>query len=161
MHSSLEVSKAERGDQVEKETIRIRYHEKRLEKLTCIEGKGDWIDLRCAEDVTLAKGEFRLVSLGISVMLPEGYEMIIAPRSSTYRNFGIIQANSLGIVDESYCGDGDIIRMPVIAMRDTQLHLNDRICQFRILRHQPSIIFEETEELGNPDRGGFGSTGRN
>lgn len=146
---------------MERETIRIRYHEKRLEKLEYIDGKSDWIDLRCAEDVALKKGEFRLVSLGVSVQIPRGYEMIIAPRSSTFKNFGILQANSLGIIDESYCGDEDILKMPVYAVRDTELHLNDRICQFRLLRHQPEILFEETQCLGNESRGGFGSTGKN
>ena len=139
--------------------IRIRYHNKQLEKLEYIDGKSDWIDLRAAENVSLGKGEFHLLDLGISMELPEGYEMIIAPRSSTFRNFGIIQVNSIGIVDESYCGDDDVIRMPVLAVRDTEIHVNDRVAQFRILEHQPSIRFTEVDHLGNPDRGGFGSTG--
>ena len=91
--------------------------------------------------------------------LPEGYEAHIVPRSSTYKNFGIIQANHHGVVDNAYCGDGDLWRMPVIAMRDTQIHINDRICQFRIERRQPDIIFEEVDHLESEDRGGFGSTG--
>ena len=99
--------------------------------------------------------------MGISVQVPDGYEMLLAPRSSTFKNFGLIQTNSLGIIDESYCGDRDIIRMPVYATRDTELHVNDRICQFRILEHQPHIVFEEVDSLGNQDRGGFGSTGKN
>ena len=142
-----------------KETIRIRYHNDQLERLRYIDGKSDWIDLRAAEDVTMKAGEFRLISLGISVQLPAGYEMIIAPRSSTFKNFGLIQTNSIGIIDESYCGDEDILRMPVYALRDTEVHVNDRIAQFRILRHQPAIEFEETACLGNESRGGFGSTG--
>lgn len=107
----------------------------------------------------MKKGEFRLINLGISVQLPKGYEMLVVPRSSTYRNFGLIQTNSMGVVDESYCGDGDVLMMPVMAVRDTEVHVNDRICQFRILEHQPKIIFEETDHLGNSNRGGFGSTG--
>ena len=94
------------------------------------------------------------------MQVPDGYEMIMAPRSSTFKNFGLIQTNSLGIIDESYCGDNDVIRMPVYATRDTELHVNDRIAQFRIIEHQPSIIFDEVDSLGNSDRGGFGSTGR-
>lgn len=139
--------------------IRIKYHSKEIEKLTYIAGNSDWIDLRVAENVTMKKGEFRLISMGISVQLPEGYEMLVAPRSSTFKNFGLIQTNSLGVVDESYCGDNDIIRMPVYATRDTELHVNDRIGQFRILEHQPHIVFEETEHLNNADRGGFGTSG--
>lgn len=142
-------------------TIRIKYHSDEIEKLTYIAGKSDWIDLRVAEHVRLQKGEFRLISMGVSVQVPEGYELLLAPRSSAFKNFGLIQTNSLGIIDESYCGDNDIIRMPVYATRDTELQINDRICQFRILEHQPRIIFEEVDALGNADRGGFGSTGKN
>ena len=104
-------------------------------------------------------GEFHLINLGVSVQLPEGYEMIIAPRSSTYKNFGLIQTNSIGVVDESYCGDNDILRMPVKADRHTEIHVNDRVCQFRIMKHQPTIVFEEVEHLEGQDRGGFGTTG--
>ena len=128
--------------------------------LTYIAGKSDWIDLRSAEDVELKKGEFRLVSLGISIQLPKGYEAVVVPRSSTYRNYGIIQTNSMGVIDETYCGDNDLWMMPVFAVRDTHISVNDRICQFRIQKHQPQIVFEETDRLNNPDRGGFGSTGR-
>lgn len=142
-------------------TMRIKYHSDAIRKLEYIDGKSDWIDLRVAEDVTLRKGEFRLISMGISVEVPEGYEMLLAPRSSTFKNYGLIQTNSLGVIDESYCGDQDIIRMPVYATRDTEVHVNDRICQFRLLEHQPQLSFEEVETLGHPDRGGFGSTGKN
>ncbi|MCR5626206.1 MAG: deoxyuridine 5'-triphosphate nucleotidohydrolase [Lachnospiraceae bacterium] len=140
--------------------IRIKYHSNEIEKLRYIDGKSDWIDLRSAEEVTLKKGDFHLIDLGISVALPKGYEMIIAARSSSFKNFGIIQTNAIGVVDESYCGDDDIIKMPVYAVRDTVIHVNDRVCQFRILEHQPSIMFEETDSLGNESRGGFGSTGK-
>ncbi len=140
-------------------TIKIKYHSQEIEKLTYIAGKSDWIDLRVAENVKLSKGEFCLISMGVSMQIPAGYEMLLVPRSSTYKNFGLIQTNSMGVIDESYCGDNDIIRMPVYATRDTELHVNDRICQFRILEHQPVICFEEQETLGNTDRGGFGSTG--
>lgn len=141
------------------EKLKVRYHSKEIEKLTYIEGKGDWIDLRSAEERKLKKGEFCRISLGISVELPRGYEMLVTPRSSTFQNFGLIQPNSPGVVDESYCGDNDILMMPVYALRDTEIHINDRICQFRILRHQPRLCFEEVESLENEDRGGFGATG--
>jgi dUTP pyrophosphatase len=141
--------------------IQIKYHSNEIEKLRYIDGKSDWIDLRAAEEVEMKAGEFRLISLGISMKLPEGYELIIAPRSSTYKNFGLIQTNSIGVVDESYCGDDDILKMPVKADRDTVIHVNDRICQFRIIKHQPKITFEEVEHLSDTSRGGFGSTGTN
>lgn len=142
------------------ETIKIKYHSDKIEKLTYIDGKSDWIDLRSAENIFLRQGEFKLISLGISMQLPEGYEAHIVPRSSTYKNFGIIQTNHMGIVDETYCGDNDIWMMPVLAIRDTVININDRICQFRIQKHQPTIIFEETKMLSNKNRGGIGSTGK-
>lgn len=143
------------------ERIKIKYHSKEISKLEYIEGKSDWIDLRSAEHVILKKGEFKLINLGISMELPKGYEAVIVPRSSTYKNFGIIQTNHMGVIDETYCGDNDVYMMPVLAMRDTEININDRICQFRIQRHQPQIIFEEVEHLGNENRGGIGSTGKN
>lgn len=144
---------------MEKETIRIKYHSDEIDRLTYIDGKSDWIDLRSAEHVILKKGEFRLIGLGVSMQLPCGYEAVIVPRSSTYKNFGIIQTNHMGVVDETYCGDNDVWKMPALAVRDTEIHVNDRICQFRIQKHQPQILFEETDSLGNEDRGGIGSTG--
>lgn len=142
------------------EKIKVRYFTDKIDKLGYIEGKSDWIDLRAAEDVELKKGEFMLVPLGVAMKLPDGYEAHIVPRSSTYKNFGIIQANGIGIIDNSYCGDNDMWKMPVIALRDTKICANDRICQFRIFKIQPGLIFEETEHLGGADRGGFGSTGK-
>ena len=141
-------------------TIKIKYFTDKIEKLAYIGGKSDWVDLRSAEDVTLKKGEFKLIPLGIAMELPKGYEAHVVPRSSTYKNFGVIQTNHMGVIDETYCGDNDQWFMPVIAMRDTEIHVNDRICQFRIMEHQPELIFEETEVLGHVDRGGHGSTGK-
>ena len=141
-------------------TIKIKYFTDKIEKLAYIGGKSDWVDLRSAEDVTLKKGEFKLIPLGIAMELPKGYEAHVVPRSSTYKNFGVIQTNHMGVIDETYCGDNDQWFMPVLAMRDTRIHVNDRICQFRIMEHQPQIIFEETEKLDGKDRGGFGTTGR-
>ncbi len=140
-------------------TIRIKYHSSQIEKLRYIDGKSDWIDLRSAQEVSMKAGDFRLIDLGISVQLPAGYEMLIAARSSTFKNYGLIQTNAVGIVDESYCSDEDHLMWPCYATRDTVVHINDRIAQFRILEHQPAIRFEETDTLGNAVRGGFGSTG--
>ena len=142
------------------EQIKIKYFTDKIDKLAYIDGKSDWIDLRASEEVTLKQGEFALVPLGVAMELPKGYEAHIVPRSSTYKIFGVIQANHCGVVDGSYCGDNDMWRMPVIAMRDTQIHVNDRICQFRIMKNQPEILFEEVEHLEGKDRGGFGTTGK-
>lgn len=142
------------------EKIIIKYLNDDIKRLEYIDNKSDWIDLRSAERVELKKGEFKLIHLGVAMQLPEGYEAHIAPRSSTYKNFGVIQANSVGVVDESYCGPDDWFFFPAIAMRDTVIEPNDRICQFRIMKHQPKIIFEETKELNNNNRGGHGSTGK-
>ena len=141
------------------ETIKIKYHSDAIDKLDYIDGKSDWIDLRAAEEVEFKAGEFKLINLGVSMKLPEGYEAHVAPRSATFKNFGLLQANSIGIIDNSYSSDEDIWRWPALAMRDTVVHVNDRICQFRIVKNQPKIEFMEVEHLGGPSRGGFGSTG--
>lgn len=131
-----------------------------IEPLEKIEGeKSDWIDLRASEDVLLSKGDFKLIPLGVAIQLPEGYEAIVAPRSSTFKKYGIIQTNSVGVIDESYCGNDDQWYMPVYATRDTVIKKNTRICQFRIIKHQPELIFTEVDDLGNENRGGHGSTG--
>ena len=140
--------------------IKIKYFDKDIDKLEYIDGKSDWIDLRASEEVELKQGDFKLIPVGVAMELPNGYEAHIAPRSSTYKNFGIIQANSVGVVDQSYCGDNDMWKFPAIAMRDTIIHKNDRICQFRIMRNQPEIVFKEVEKLEGNNRGGFGSTGK-
>ena len=135
------------------ETIKVRYLSDKVGKLEYIGGKSDWIDLRAAEDVE------RTALLGIAMQLPAGYEAHMIPRSSTYKNFGVIQANHMGMFDESYCGDNDQWYFPAIAMRDTIIYAGDRICQFRIMEHQPHLNFVAVETLGNDDRGGIGSTG--
>lgn len=142
----------------EKLSVKIKYHNDIL-PLDRFEN-GDWIDLRSAEDVDMSAGEFRLISLGVSMHLPEGYEAHIVPRSSTYKHWGIIQANHMGVVDNSYCGDNDIWKFPAIAIRDTTIYKNDRICQFRIVKKQPEFEFEEVDYLDGPNRGGFGTSGR-
>jgi dUTP pyrophosphatase len=140
--------------------IKIKYLSDKIDKLQKIE-KGDWIDLRSAEDIIMKAGEWCVIRLGIAMKLPKGYEAVIAPRSSTYKNFGIIQTNHLGVVDNSYCGNNDEWMMSAYAIRDTEIHINDRICQFRIQANQPSIEFDEVLDLESPDRGRLGSTGVN
>lgn len=139
-------------------TLRIVMHNKELQAPEHKE-KGDWVDLRAAEDVELKQGEFKCISLGISMELPEGYEAHVLPRSSTFKNFGIILANGMGIIDNSYCGTEDIWGFPAIALRDTKIAFGDRIAQFRIVKKQPRLSFEQVDELSGTNRGGFGSTG--
>lgn len=139
--------------------IKIKYV--RPIKPITILSNGDWIDLRSAIDIDLSEGEYALIPLGVAMELPEGYEAIVAPRSSTFKKWGIIQTNSIGIIDETYCGDSDEWHMPVIALRKTHIHMNDRICQFRLIKHQPVVGLNEVKELGNDNRGGIGSTGEN
>ena len=139
-------------------SVLIKYHDETLDKIEKI-AQGDWIDLRAAETVELKAGEFKIISLGVSMKLPEGYEAHVVPRSSTYKKWGILQTNHMGVIDNSYSGDNDIWGMPVIAMRDTVINKNDRICQFRIVKKMDELQFEEVEHLGGKDRGGFGSTG--
>ena len=142
------------------EKIKIKYFTDKIDKLRYIDSKSDWIDLRASEDVVLKKGEFKLIPLGIAMELPKGYEAHVVPRSSTFKNFGLIMTNSVGIIDNSYCGDGDMWHFPAYAVRDTEIHVNDRICQFRIVKNQPTIVFDEVKHLDGNDRGGFGSTGK-
>lgn len=141
------------------ETIKIKYFDKDIDKIKKI-NKGDWVDLRSAETINLKKGEFRLIPLGVGMKLPDGYEANIVPRSSTYKNFKVLQTNSFAVIDNSYSGDNDQWLYPVIAMEDTIIHKNDRICQFRINKVQPEIEFEEVERLDEVSRGGIGSTGK-
>lgn len=141
--------------------IKIKYFTDKIDKLCYVDGKSDWIDLRAAETVELKAGEFRLIPLGVAMQLPEGYEAHVVPRSSTFKNFGIIQTNHCGIIDETYSGPNDQWFFPAYAMRDTVINMNDRICQFRIIEHQPNIEFCESALEDNSDRGGHGSTGTN
>lgn len=145
------------AEEMEKE-IKIKYFNdvQEIEELEV----GDWIDLRAAESVDLKAGEYKLVRLGVAMELPEGYEALVAPRSSTFKHYGMLLANSLGIIDESYKGDNDEWSFLAYATRDTRIEKNDRICQFRIIEHQPKIKLTRVESLGNADRGGIGSTGK-
>lgn len=140
------------------EVIKIKYFNdvQRIEKI----GVGDWIDLRAAQDVTLFAGEPKLIPLGVAMELPEGYEAIMAPRSSTFKRHGIIMTNSIGVIDESYKGDNDQWHFPALAFRGAKIRKNERVCQFRIIKHQPPVVFMEVDSLGNESRGGLGSTGQ-
>lgn len=140
--------------------IKIKYFTDAIERLRYIDGKSDWIDLRAAAETEMKEGEFKLIPLGVAMQLPAGYEAHIVPRSSTFKNYGIIQTNHMGVVDEAYCGDQDQWFFPAYALRDTVIHVNDRICQFRIMAHQPVLKFKEAAVLDNDNRGGHGSTGK-
>lgn len=141
--------------------IKIKYFSKDIDKLSFVGGKdkSDWIDLRSAEDIELKKGESHLIPLGVGMKLQKGYEANIVPRSSTYKNFKILQTNCFAVIDNSYSGNEDQWMMPVVAMEDTVIHKNDRICQFRINKIQPTIKLEEVENLDDISRGGIGSSG--
>lgn len=140
--------------------IKIKYHNHNINKIS-IQPNGDWADLRAAETVEMSAGDFKLISLGVSMKLPEGYEAHVVPRSSTFKNFKVLQANGIGIIDNSYCGNNDVWRFPALAMRDTVIHEGDRICQFRIMKKMDPIEFTEVDHMEDADRGGFGSTGTN
>ena len=140
--------------------VMIKYHDDELgniEKLPV----GDWIDLRAAERVDLWEGEFKIIPLGVSMKLPEGYEAHVLPRSSTFKKWGILMTNSMGIIDESYCGNNDVWGFPALAMRNTTIFKGDRICQFRIMPKMPEVQFVEVDDMNAEDRGGFGSSGVN
>ena len=151
---------AERRRTMKEQQIKIKDVSNESDKLTYIGGKSDWIDLRAAKTVELKKGDFCLIPLGVAMELPKGYEAYIVPRSSTFKNYGIIQTNGIGIIDNTYCGDDDQWLMPVYATRDTIINFNDRICQFRIVKNQPKVSFIKMFHLDGKTRGGFGSTGK-
>lgn len=139
--------------------IKIKYKEG-VDPITILPN-GDWIDLRCAEDTALKAGEFKYIPLGVAMQLPEGFEAIVVPRSSTFAKYGVLQTNSIGVIDNSYCGNNDWWHFPALAMRDTFIPKNARICQFRLLPNQMNIIMQKVNNLSNNDRGGLGSTGTN
>lgn len=143
------------------ETIEIKYFSDEIDPLEYIGGKSDWIDLRASERVEFKAGEFKLIPLGVGMRLPKGYEAHVVPRSSTFKNYGLIQTNSCGVIDGSYCGDDDMWMVPMYATRDVIVEKNDRVCQFRIMENQPQIQFCRVEHLGDVNRGGFGTTGTN
>ena len=142
------------------EELKVKYLVEGLPELRYVDGKSDWIDLSVSETVHLRAGEFRLIPLGVCIALPEGYEAHIVPRSSTFRNYGILQTNSMGVVDYTFRGEGDEWKLPCYATREVTIEKGARICQFRIMRHQPPLRFVTVDHMTDPDRGGFGSTGR-
>lgn len=149
-----------RPDIVDKSAeIRVKYFDPEIEKLQKI-SKGDWIDLRSAETVDLKAGEYRLIRLGVGMILPDGYEAIVAPRSSTPSKFGVLLSNSIGVIDNSYSGDEDEWRFPALAIRDTHIEKGDRICQFRIIKNMDPVEIVEVDRLNKISRGGIGSTGK-
>lgn len=150
--------------------LRIKYF-KGATKLKQIE-KGNWIDVYARKDVFVPEGERAMVPLGFALELPKGYEGHLAPRSSTFKTWGVIQTNSVGVVDDTYIGDNDEWMMPVYCLqgkneilrgtgknKGTLIHQGDKIGQFRIMESMPQIVFNEVESLENEDRGGFGTTG--
>lgn len=151
----------EKGDSgQDRKIITIKYHVKGLEPVKQAH-PFEWCDLRSAETIELKKGDFKLIDLGVSIALPEGYEAILAPRSSTFKNYGTLMVNSVGVIDFLYRGNEDRWMMPVYATRDTVINKNDRICQFRIQECQPPLNFIEVDDMESENRGGHGSTGVN
>lgn len=145
--------------------LRIKYFEgaSKLKKIS----KGNWIDVYANADIFVNEGERAMIPLGFALELPSGWEGHLAPRSSTFKNWGIIQTNSLGVVDDTYIGDNDQWHMPVFCLKGmdskekgTWIRKGDKIGQFRIMEVMPEIEFEEVESFGNADRGGFGTTGK-
>lgn len=139
--------------------VRIKLHTDNEACKPCKAKGGDWYDLAARRDVILSKGHCHLVPLGVSIELPKGYEALVIPRSSTFKRSGALKANSVGLIDEAYCGDNDEWCFPVYATRDAVIREGERVCQFRVIEHQPELAFEYVDELGNADRDGFGSTG--
>lgn len=132
----------------------------KCEDTDCLpERNGDWIDLFTAEDTELKAFDFKLIPLGVAMKLPEGYEANVVPRSSTYKKWNVIQANSFGVIDNAYCGNDDQWMFPAIALKDTFIPKHTRICQFKIMKNQANIQFNIVHELEDKNRGGFGSTG--
>jgi probable deoxyuridine 5'-triphosphate nucleotidohydrolase yncF len=138
--------------------IKVKYLREYMNRIHLIKN-GDWIDLRTGVDVFMKKGDFLLIPLGVAIQLPENTEALLIPRSSTFKKYGIIQANSVGLIDESYCGEQDEWMFPAYATKDTIIPKNTRICQFRIQEHQPAVTIRVVEHLSGTNRGGFGSTG--
>lgn len=140
----------------EKSIVKVKYHTDNIK----LKQFGDWIDISVAEDVSLKAGDFRKINLGIGIKLPYGFEAHIVPRSSTFETWGIIQTNSMGVIDNKFSGNGDIWKFPAYATRDTEIKKGDRICQFRIIE-KAKMKIEAVDDLGDNNRGGFGTTGKN
>lgn len=140
----------------EKLTVRINTHGNPLP-----ECHGEWIDLRTAQDAYLQPLEYKRIPLGVSMELPAGYYALVAPRSSTCEKYGVIMGNSLGIIENEYCGDNDIWGFPAVAIKETFIPKGTRLCQFQLIKKAPMVEFDPVESMGNSGRGGWGSTGEN
>jgi dUTP pyrophosphatase len=140
-----------------KERIKVKYKENSPE-LTQTD-KGGCIDLYNYNDLTLKRGEFGFIDFGIAIELPQGYDAIILPRSSTFKKYGLLLTNSAGYIDNSYNGDNDYWLGCVYATRDIQIPAGTRCFQFRLVKTQPSLQIVSVDSLGNEDRSGFGSSG--
>ena len=139
------------------EKIKIMYHSKEIDKVGAAH-EGEWVDLSNAKEINMKAGDFAIIPLGISMELPKGYEAIVAPRSSIFKKYGLIQTNGIGVIDYLYKGDKDEWGWAVYATRDVMVPVNTRVCQFRIQKQQPLLDFVEVDSLENSSRGGFGST---
>lgn len=139
--------------------IKVKYHDPEMPRIERLQ-QGDWIDLVNVEDINLKCGEWGMFSLGVSIELPAGYEAHVVPRSSTFKKWGVIQVNSIGIVDNSFCGEDDVWQWLILApTKDVHIPKYTRVCQFRIIKNQPSFPIIEVKHLKNDIRGGIGSTG--
>lgn len=136
--------------------IKVKYHNPKCELIR----KGDWIDIKSAVNIAYPAGISFLIPLGFSCKLPNGYEAHLLPRSSTFKRYGIIMTNSMGIVDSAYCGEGDEWKFPAYSLREGKISIGDRIAQFRIVEKMPEVSIESVDHLSDENRGGFGSTGR-
>lgn len=144
-------------------TLKVKFFDKDIypNGLSFIDNKSDWIDLRARKEIVFAdKGVYFPIPLGVAIELPKRYEAIVAPRSSLFKNHGLICTNSLGIIDESYCGDNDEWHFLCYSTRETKILAGERICQFRIIKHQPQFNIQVVDKLHNSDRKGLGSTGK-
>ena len=136
--------------------VKIKYFDKTLSELECY---GDWIDLYNKEEVSLKVSEHKLIHLNVAIKLPKGYEAYILPRSSTFKNYGLLIANSMGVVDNAYCGDNDEWKLSAIATKEITIPKGSRIAQFRIIPSQ-NVKLKTVDSLNGSDRGGFGSSGK-
>ena len=136
--------------------IKVRFTKEPYE----LERHGAWIDLRAVEDYEYKAGDALMIDLGVNIKFPEGNEGLLVVRSSTFKKYGIIQTNAIGIIEDNYCGNDDIWMLPVYALRDGKIKKGDRVCQFRVHKVMDDVNFTIVDDMGVPNRGGLGSTGR-
>lgn len=142
------------------QVLKVKYHNGMEEFPLRIKSGNGGIDVYASENISVPKNKLTLISLGISIKVPKGWQCILLPRSSSYKNFNILQANSIGLIDESYQGNNDIWKLPVISDKDIEIKRGDKIAQFMIVpNYVENFFIEEVESLDAPDRGGFGTSG--